>query len=770
MALKTQSRKRRQNESSLKSLIIEEETETNGNKKLKRRASKKTVQTKATKTDTRPSTSSKRNTVATGRKGIFDDFEENKTTTATISSDVEKKGAQKQKGVKKARRETRGSSAKLKKKQIALVAKPGCSKFVVQAPLSSSGSEDEWLDVEEGTEDFNAEIANHDVEVTIKEVPSVETEESKAAKCLRLEINKRIRERHINCHKVHLLCYIAHLRFWVRILVRSEFLKPLCFSLIPDGYITAALHCFDVSLAERFLKWLTSAFTISKVMYSGAERSSSAKVDRLEKLINDKVYEDDKDLALIAFLFFLALKQSVRLVLSCQPMSLKVSLGELIAPRKEKESVIGTATSRFSTSTESGQEKLKKATSEKGNCQKSNESKKQKRNLEKISFKRNYWIEYWDETAERWICVDPWMKTVDLPKSIEEEATAPMHYVLAVDDDFGLRDVTSRYAARYLYHEIRRLRVDPNWWNPTVKLFRSRNRARERMEEVELHDYLMSQPMPTNLADFKNHPLYVLKKDLLKYEAIYPPDQPSVGKIRGVEVYPRSSVYHLDGSLNWIKKARSIKPGEKPYKVVKARPDIRVPKEERQSDRTLDLYGFWQTEPYVPPKVINGRIPRNEHGNMYLYKKSMLPEGCAYLQLDGLYGIARRLNLECVACVVGWEFHKNGNHPILDGFAVLKEDEQVLRDAWSNEFEKKVIRLRQKRRERAKKNWRRLYRGVIFLRKVRAEFSTEDNRSMNVDEQLENRDSERDIEEPVAYSWPRAELNLPLTEGSPEDE
>lgn len=42
----------------------------------------------------------------------------------------------------------------------------------------------------------------------------------------------------------------------------------------------------------------------------------------------------------------------------------------------------------------------------------------------------------------------------------------------------------------------------------------------------------------------------------------------------------------------------------------------------------------------------------------------MLPEGCAYLQLDGLYGLARRLNFECVPCVVGWEFHKNGNHPM----------------------------------------------------------------------------------------------------------
>lgn len=52
---------------------------------------------------------------------------------------------------------------------------------------------------------------------------------------------------------------------------------------------------------------------------------------------------------------------------------------------------------------------------------------------------------------------------------------------------------------------------------------------------------------------------YVLKKDLLKFEAIYPEDQKPVGYIRGLEIFPRSSVHHLQGSLNWIKHARSIK-------------------------------------------------------------------------------------------------------------------------------------------------------------------------------------------------------------------
>lgn len=52
---------------------------------------------------------------------------------------------------------------------------------------------------------------------------------------------------------------------------------------------------------------------------------------------------------------------------------------------------------------------------------------------------------------------------------------------------------------------------------------------------------------------------YVLEKDVLKFEAIYPKDQEPLGQIRGLNIYPRSSLHHLEGSLNWMKHARMIK-------------------------------------------------------------------------------------------------------------------------------------------------------------------------------------------------------------------
>lgn len=48
-------------------------------------------------------------------------------------------------------------------------------------------------------------------------------------------------------------------------------------------------------------------------------------------------------------------------------------------------------------------------------------------------------------------------------------------------------------------------------------------------------------------------------------------------------------------------------------------------------DRPLELFGSWQVEDYEPPVATNGKVPRNEYGNVELYKPSMLPRGCVHI-------------------------------------------------------------------------------------------------------------------------------------------
>lgn len=71
---------------------------------------------------------------------------------------------------------------------------------------------------------------------------------------------------------------------------------------------------------------------------------------------------------------------------------------------------------------------------------------------------------------------------------------------------------------------------------------------------------------------YKNNPLYVLKRHLLKFEAIYPPDAITLGFVRNEPVYSRDCVHTLHSREIWVKHAKVVKPGEHPYKIVKARP------------------------------------------------------------------------------------------------------------------------------------------------------------------------------------------------------
>lgn len=71
---------------------------------------------------------------------------------------------------------------------------------------------------------------------------------------------------------------------------------------------------------------------------------------------------------------------------------------------------------------------------------------------------------------------------------------------------------------------------------------------------------------------YKNHPLYVLRRHLLKFEAIYPADAPPVGFVRGEPVYSRGCVSVLHAKETWMKEAKCVRIGEEPYKIVKARP------------------------------------------------------------------------------------------------------------------------------------------------------------------------------------------------------
>ncbi|KAI4468345.1 dna repair protein xp-c / rad4 [Holotrichia oblita] len=312
-------------------------------------------------------------------------------------------------------------------------------------------------------------------------------------------------------------------------------------------------------------------------------------------------------------------------------------------------------------------------------------------------------------------------KCIASKKYMYTRATHPISYILSWDNDHSIKDLTKRYCLNW-NTVTRKLRVDDKWWNETLLPYKPPRSARDREEDEDLARQQLEQPLPTTISEFKNHPLYVIKRHLLKFEAIYPPDALILGFVRNEPIYSRDCVHVLHSRDIWLKHAKVVKPGEKPYKIVKARPKYDKLSNSIITDQPLEIFGKWQVEDYVPPTAENGVVPRNAYGNVELFKTSMLPKGTVHLQLPGLNKIARKMNIDCAPAIVGFDFHGGWSHPTYDGFIVCEEFSEQLIAAWYQEQEESEKRAQEKIEKRVYDNWRRLIRGLLIRERLKAKY------------------------------------------------
>lgn len=335
------------------------------------------------------------------------------------------------------------------------------------------------------------------------------------------------------------------------------------------------------------------------------------------------------------------------------------------------------------------------------------------------------WLEVFCEQEEKWVCVDCVHGVVDQAFTCYRYATRPVTYVVGIDSDGSVRDVTQRYDPVWMT-VTRKCRVDAKWWAETLRPYRSALVEREEEEDLEFQAKHLDQPLPTVIGLYKNHPLYALKRHLLKYEAIYPETATVLGFCRGEAVYSRDCVHTLHSRDTWLKQARVVRLGEVPYKMVKGYSNrarkARLALPELQDQNDLGLFGHWQTEEYQPPVAMDGKVPRNEFGNVYLFLPSMMPIGCVQLNLPNLHRVARRLGIDCVPAVTGFDFHKGYSHPITDGYIVCEEYRDVLLAAWESEQELMEKKEKEKREKRALGNWKLLVKGLLIRERLKLRY------------------------------------------------
>jgi len=135
------------------------------------------------------------------------------------------------------------------------------------------------------------------------------------------------------------------------------------------------------------------------------------------------------------------------------------------------------------------------------------------------------------------------------------------------------------------------------------------------------------------------------------------------------------------------------------------------------------LYGYWQTKEYDPPHAQNGRVPRNEFGNVELFQPRMLPHGCVHLRgMPNLNRVCRKLHLDCAAAVVGFDAHGGFSHAVYDGWVVCVEHKDLILDAYRQEEIEAHKRAIEKNKEKVLGNWKKLIQGVIIRERLKAKY------------------------------------------------
>ncbi|XP_029772283.1 DNA repair protein complementing XP-C cells isoform X3 [Suricata suricatta] len=376
------------------------------------------------------------------------------------------------------------------------------------------------------------------------------------------------------------------------------------------------------------------------------------------------------------------------------------------------------------------------------------------------------WLEVFCEQEEKWVCVDCVHGVVGQAVACYKYASKPMTYVVGIDSDGWVRDVTQRYDPAWMT-TTRKFRVDAKWWAETLRPYQSPLVEREKKEDSEFQAKHLGQPLPTVIGTYKNHPLYALKRHLLKYEAIYPETAAILGYCRGEAVYSRDCVHTLHSRDTWLKQARVVRLGEVPYKMVKGYSNrarkARLAEPQLQDQNDLGLFGRWQTEEYQPPVAVDGKVPRNEFGNVYLFLPSMMPVGCVQLNLPNLHRIARKLGIDCVQAVTGFDFHKGYSHPITDGYIVCEEYKDVLLAAWENEQALIEKKEKEKREKRALGSWKLLVRGLLIRERLKLRYGDKSEAAaaqahvgggLSSDEE-EGTSSQAQASRILAASWPQ---------------
>jgi xeroderma pigmentosum group C-complementing protein len=367
-----------------------------------------------------------------------------------------------------------------------------------------------------------------------------------------------------------------------------------------------------------------------------------------------------------------------------------------------------------------------------------------------------FWVEVMLPTNYTWIPLDPLVrKTMNKPKTGFEpplsDSLNSMSYVIAFEETGFAKDVTRKYT-QFFNAKIRKLRVESTkhgdyWWSVVVRWFRRFKPIRSDSdvnEDIELDKKSEGEPMPKNISDFKDHPVFALERHLRRNEVISP-NEPrgffSAGNKDGKseKVYDRQKVHVVRSADQWYRKGRDLKVGEQPLKRVASqrRRRLSIDDDEDEEQDETSLYAEFQTEIYVPPPVVKGRIPKNQYGNLDVYVPTMIPPGAIHLQHPESRNAARILGIDFTDAVTGFKFKGRQGTAVVNGIVAAAEYRDALVEVVEALEYRRVSEQEEKRTMIALVMWKRFMTALRIRARIDEEHAEHDDAASATDSEVE---------------------------------
>lgn len=358
-----------------------------------------------------------------------------------------------------------------------------------------------------------------------------------------------------------------------------------------------------------------------------------------------------------------------------------------------------------------------------------------------------FWVEVFNEAVQKWFAVDPIVtKSLAKPSKFEPPASDPnnnMSYVIAFEDDASVRDVTRRYAKAF-NAKTRKLRVESTrngekWWNKAMMAYEKPFlEDRDEAEISELTSKSAAEPMPRNIQDFKDHPIYAINRHLRRNEVIFPERvighvglSKTTSKSDNLEpVYRRSDVHVVRSADKWYRLGRDVKVGEQPLKrvpVTHTKSNFASDEEGEESEHT-PLYAEFQTAIYKPPPVVGGRIPKNAYGNLDVYVPSMVPPGAVHVKRTEASRAARILGVDFADAVAGFDFKGRQGTAVIAGIIIAAEYQEALEEVMRSMEDERLHAAFEARSAEALAMWRLLLLKLRIAERVQG-YASEDERT-----------------------------------------